>query len=216
MNISKQTILSIRESLLQWGQDNMRSYPWRHDRNPYRVLVSEFMLHRTQATQVIPVYNHFIKIFPDLEKFYHGKNDTIREILQSLGLSWRITGMIQALIEIYEHFEEVPNNYEYLISIKGIGPYIAGATVCFSTNLSLPLIDTNTVRVTGRLLGLDISGEARRRKAIQTAIANTVDPEHPRNYYYSMIDLAHTICKPHKPSCEVCPLRISCTFINSR
>ena len=76
----------------------------------------------------------------------------------------------------------------------------------FSKNEPVTLIDTNTVRVTGRVLGLDLSGEARRRKEVKEAIAEIVDPKNPRDFYYSMIDLAHNICTPSKPDCRNCPL----------
>jgi adenine-specific DNA glycosylase len=136
MNTLDKTNL-IRKKILSWGDENIHDLPWRENQTPYSVLVSEFMLHRTNSKQVVPIYNSFINAYPTLKTFSKEKNDR----------------------------------------------YI-----------------------------LDISGEARRRKEIQAAIANTMDPNYPRQYYYSLIDLAHTICKPHKPNCEVCPLQISCIF----
>jgi len=199
-------IKSFRRKVIRWGKKNTRSFPWRYQDNPYRILVSEFMLHRTQARQVEPVYNDFISRYPTLTSFCSSNKEEIAETLKSLGLTWRILGMITALNEILISFGDVPISYEKLITISGIGQYIAGATVCFSQNTAIPLVDTNTVRIVGRVLGLSLRGEARRRKVMVQAIGTLSDPTKPRDFYYAMIDIAHGICKPHDPNCKECPL----------
>ncbi|NOH14225.1 MAG: DNA-binding protein [Chloroflexi bacterium] len=199
--------------LLAWGEENTRAFPWRHSTDPYLVLVSEFMLHRTQVKQVTPVFEIFTRAFPDLRTLLKSDEKKIQKILSPLGLQWRIDGMIAALKEIQIRYDGVPTDYDQLIAVRGIGPYIAGATVCFTTNRPLPLIDTNTVRVTGRVQGLDLSGEARRRKEITLAIEEICDPDHPRDFYYAMIDLAHELCRPENPQCEDCPLlSVPCNY----
>mgnify|MGYP001055804247 CR=1 FL=1 len=215
MRVSKQ-ISDLRKHLLEWGNENTKSYPWRWVNDPYRILVSEFMLHRTQAKQVIPIYEQFIVVYPDLRSFSQADHNETRTMLSSLGLQWRIDGMIRALAEIWESYQEVPPDQEKLRSIDGIGQYIAGATICFSLNEPVTLIDTNTVRVVGRVFGLDLSGEARRRKSVVLAIKETCDPDNPCDYYYSMIDLAHQICKVRTPLCVTCPLLdLPCAYGNS-
>jgi len=191
-----------------------KNYPWRFVNDPYKVLVSEFMLHRTRADQVAPVYEAFIERYPDIEDFVQEREDAIFDQLKSLGLFWRINGLIRAVNQLYENYREIPLDYGILIEIEGIGPYIAGAVVCFAANKPLPLIDTNTVRVVGRVFGLDLRGEARRRKEIKNAIAATTPDENLRSYYYSVIDLAHEICHVKKPECSHCPLKKICEFVN--
>ena len=203
----------FRRGVLRWGKKNTRSFPWRYQDNPYKVLVSEFMLHRTQAHQVVPVFKDFIHKYPTLTSFCTADKKEISETLKSLGLTWRIKGMITALNELWISHNEVQANYEQLLSIRGIGQYIAGATVCFSQNLPVTLIDTNTVRIVGRVLGLSLIGEARRRKPMIQAISCLTDPESPRDFYYAMIDIAHTVCKSHDPICQECPLiSLPCKF----
>jgi A/G-specific adenine glycosylase len=107
----------------------------------------------------------------------------------------------------------IPLDLVKLQSVEGIGPYIAGATICFATNTPVTLIDTNSVRVVGRVWGLNLGGEARRRKSVVDMIAAACDPQDPRNYYYALIDLAHTVCYPKTPDCKVCPLlTLPCNF----
>lgn len=197
---------SLQQKLMEWGEINRDEYPWRYISDPYRILVSEFMLHRTQSKQAIPVYNRFTKEFPELIEIGTNEENTIREIMKPLGLTWRTEGMITALKELYEKYGHVPTNMEKLIAIKGTGQYIAGATRCFSTNQPVVLIDTNVVRVLGRIFGLKLQGEARRRKEIAEAIDRAMDRKNPRNFYYTLIDFAHQICTARKPHCDVCPL----------
>ncbi|MBI9047470.1 MAG: hypothetical protein JEZ06_23495 [Anaerolineaceae bacterium] len=211
--IDKNIISDFKNALQKWGKVSICQFPWRYHTDPYVILVSEFMLHRTQARQVVPVFQDFIHKYPDLETFVQSNPVEVRNDIRSLGLVWRSDGMINALTTIWNKFGQVPLEYGDLCSINGIGPYIAGATLCFSQNKPFTLIDTNVVRVVGRFFGLDLKGEARRRKSMICAINTVVDLNEPRNFYFAIIDLAHTICRPHKPSCESCPLQIlPCQF----
>lgn len=197
----------FQNDLLAWGKLNIRSFPWRYIDDPYQVLVSEFMLHRTQAVQVIPVYQKFIQRWPTLAGFVAEDPQEIITLLSPLGLHWRITGMIQALHALWAGYGQVPAGFQELVSVHTIGPYIAGAVLCFSSNQNFTLVDTNTVRVVGRVFGMDISGEARRKKTVISMISSVCPPSNPREFYYALIDLAHLVCHPKNPLCAQCPLR---------
>lgn len=207
--------LELRKRVLGWGRESTYVYPWRWINDPYRVLVSEFMLHRTQVKQVLEVYQQFIALCPTLEAFAKTDETLMRYSLSSLGLRWRVDAMLKALFYLWNYYGEVPIDQQKLMSVVGIGQYIASATVCFTQDKPLALIDTNTVRVIGRVFGLDLSGEARRRKSVLEAISSACDPEHPRDYYYAIIDLAHQICLPRAPRCIKCPLHdLPCKYSN--
>jgi len=206
-------IVIFRQLLLAWGKENFQPFPWRNIDDPYLVLLSEFLLHRTQARQVIPIYEKLAILYPDLASFCTADKDTVRQLLNPLGLGWRIDGLIDTFHEIYETSGRVPADYDTLISYRTIGPYIAGATVCFSSNKPVELVDVNIVRVTGRVFGLSLEGEARRRKPMIAAIEAACDPDSPRAYYYAVIDLAHKLCRPSTPLCQDCPLRqLPCAY----
>lgn len=190
----------------------IHNYPWRYLKDPYKILVSEFMLHRTQAKQVKPVFECFIEQYPTIDIFCKEDYEIIYSKLSSLGLFWRIEGMYKAISELNRTHGEIPVIFDTLIDVEGIGPYIAGAVVCFSKNKAISLVDTNTVRVVGRIFGLDLSGEARRRKAVKETIKYVTPRKDPRSYYYAIIDLAHDICHGNNPDCETCPLNKICDF----
>jgi A/G-specific adenine glycosylase len=211
--LSEEEILIFRSSLLDWGNTNIRSYPWRYSDNPYEVIVSEFMLHRTQTKQVVPIYEHFIERYPSLADYARADHLDAEKILKPLGLGWRIQGMMNALDYLWKEYGRVPIEYDQLVSVPTIGQYIAGAVICFTINRPLTLIDSNIVRVVGRVFDLDISGEARRKKSVIQAITAVVDPIQPRNFYYAIIDLAHSLCRPKNPVCMDCPLSgTTCMF----
>lgn len=206
-------IIELRKILKRWGKKNIRSYPWRYIEDPYKVLVSEFMLHRTQTKQVLPIYDEFISQFPSLNVYALSERSQKEDILLSLGLNWRIKNMLNALDELWILYSEIPVEYNTLMKIQGIGQYIAGATICFTQNQPIVIVDSNIVRVIGRIFGLDISGEARRKKEIINKIKETVDPKNPRDFYYAIIDLSHMLCQPRTPKCLDCPLsNLPCSY----
>lgn len=217
MGLDSQQVEGLRVALTTWGEDNIQPYSWRYRTDPYAIIVAEFMLHRTRAKQVESVFERFMFLYPSLDRAVIADRDALVEILRPLGLMWRIELMIEALHLMWEEYRGVPDDNELLLRIPGIGPYIASATICFSANRRVALVDTNTVRVTGRVFGLDISGEARRRKQVIQAIEEACDPGNPRDYYYSMIDLAHMLCHLKTPECNRCPLRgVPCYYADGR
>jgi len=206
MTINKKKIDRVRKVLHRWGKTHIRYYPWRYRDDPYAVLTAEFMLHRTQKRQVEQVYSEFMKAYPTLKVFKKADRNQVREMLSPLGLNWRIEGMLAVLDSLWDQYQAVPPEKEKLIRERNVGQYIAGATATFAKNEPHALIDTNTVRVVGRVFGINLEGEARRRKEMREAVEQVCDPENPRDFYYAMIDLAHQICLPRKPSCQKCPL----------
>lgn len=205
---------SFREVLLLWGQQNYRSFPWRQSNNPYHVLIAEVMLHRTQVLQVVPIYRKFIEQYPNINSVALASNDDLYNALYSLGLRWRIDLIHQMADELIRRFNgEIPQGKADLLSLPGVNEYIAGAVRCFTWNLPEPLIDTNTVRVTGRLFGLEIKDSSRRNHQFRGLISTLVDPIEPAAYNYALLDLAERVCmKKRQPKCSGCPVQKFCVY----
>ncbi len=204
----------FRRTLIAWGQKHFRSFPWRKTEDPYRVLMAEVMLHRTQASQVVPVYEHFIEIYPDSASLAWASSEDLHALLFPLGLRWRIDLIRTMAAEVADSFDgQVPKGKNELLSLPGVSDYIASAVRCFAWNLPEPLIDTNTVRVIGRLFGLEIKDSSRRNRRFRELITALVDPERPRAYNYALLDLAHLIChKRRAPECLRCPVQTHCVY----
>ncbi len=198
--------------LLRWGQENFRAFPWRLTRDPYKILLSEVMLHRTQAIQVVPVYENFVRQYPDLPALAKASKDDLHKALYSLGLRWRIDLIYQMVVELMSRFGgEVPSERTELLSLPGVSEYIAGAVRCFAWGFPEPLADTNTVRIVGRLFGLEIKDSSRRNALFLKLLAGLVDQHQPRSYNFALLDLADRVCKKKQPpDCNNCPLNQIC------
>ena len=207
-------VYPFREILIKWGSENFRSYPWRFTNIPYHILIAEVMLHRTQAPQVLPVYERFIDKYPDVISLVKSKREELHSILYSLGLRWRIDLIMDMALELLEKFDgRVPREKNDLLSLPGVSEYVASAVRCFAWTLPEPIIDTNTVRVTGRIYNLRIKNSSRRNALFRKLIKSMVDLDQPRAYNYAMLDLAALICtKARAPKCEVCPVLKFCVF----
>lgn len=194
-----------------WSAEHQRFFPWRTTDNPFHILIAEMMLRRTQARQVIPVYLQFIDRFPDAQTLAKAPPEEVVRLLFSLGLAWRVPAfqhMAQMLV--VEHNGQVPGHYETLLTLPGVGDYVASAVCSFAFGQPIPIIDTNTVRVAGRLFGVVTHAESRRRRPIRQLLSELLDERHPRAYNYSLLDLASLICTPAHPRCDCCPLVQEC------
>lgn len=170
------------------------------------------MLHRTQAPQVVPVYRRFIEQYPEVPVLAQATKEQLHQALYSLGLRWRIDLIYEMATELMARFNgKIPGEKTDLLSLPGVSEYIAGAVRCFAWNRPEPLIDTNTVRVVGRLFGLEIKDSSRRSRRFRELISALVDPEEPRVYNYALLDLADQMCmKKRLPGCGRCPVLLYC------
>lgn len=202
----------LGDLLLQWGQGNFRKFPWRLTKDPYKILMSEVMLHRTQAIQVVPVYKHFVRQYPDATSLAQASKVELQETLYSLGLRWRIDLIYQMADKLVKQFEgQIPVERVDLLSLPGVSDYIAGAVRCFAWNLPEPVADTNTIRVVGRLYGLPVKDSSRRSRVFQELLASLIHTNEPRRYNYALLDLADKVCKKKQPpDCLRCPLQKMC------
>jgi A/G-specific adenine glycosylase len=203
----------IRHKLRGWWLTNRRRFDWRETRDPYRILIAELMLHRTRAAQVLPVYRRFIQLYPSFRKASAARPDQIETMLAPLGLRWRST-LVQELITVIRTrmHGKVPQSREELQSLPGVSNYIAGAVLCFSRNEPELLLDTNIVRVVGRLTGTPVTDGSRRSGRFRDLLRPLIPEESPREFYFALIDLGALLCKPKNPECRICPLNVGCNY----
>lgn len=207
-------VMEFRTSLLHWGRENFRLFPWRQTNEPYNILMAEIMLHRTQASQVTRVYQQFIDAYPNVHLLASTNIQELHEKLYSLGLRWRVELIHKLAVTIIARFGgSIPVSREELLSLPGVSDYIASAFRCFAWNLPDAIIDTNTVRIVGRLFGLSIKDSSRRNKVFRNHLYNLLDINNPREYNYSLLDLGAKVCtKKVLPDCLNCPVRKHCTY----
>lgn len=207
-------VVTMQNALVLWGKRNFRTFPWRLTHDPYKVLISEIMLHRTQALQVVSVFDQFINAYPNISSLAQAKKEDLYRILYSLGLKWRADLLIEMIdIIISRYYGQIPTAKDDLLSLPGVSTYIASAVRCFAWNYPEPILDTNTVRIIGRLFGLEIKDSSRRNRQFQDLNALLLDKTEPRAYNFALLDLANKLClKKQPPKCMECPLLLECHY----
>lgn len=206
---------SVQQALLQWSRFNFRDFPWRHTHDPYRIMIAEFMLHRTRADQVVPVYHELIMKYPDVFSLSEADDNEIGAVTLHLGLHWRAAHFKKAAQFIVENYHGVfPTTEEQLLAIPGVGHYAAGAilTVCY--HKPYPVVDANIARFINRLYGLQLKGELRRKKEVTEIARCLFNLQDPGRFLFAVLDFTAAVCSSRRPSHEICPFKNTCKFYN--
>ena len=204
---------NLRSDLLKWWSLEKRHFPWRETRDPYKILIAETLLHRTRADQVVPLYERFLKQFPNVQSLAKSTPGELRELCHSAGLHWRWKLLHLLAVEVKTRFQgQIPDAFEYLTSLPGVSHYIASALRCFAFGYPEAILDTNTVRVAGRLLGLPITDSSRRSIRFRAVLQSLIDSEYPCEFNFALIDFAAIMCRAKSPCQGECPLQCYCHY----
>ena len=202
-------ILSFRQKLLAWYDENKRDLPWRRSKNPYYIWVSEIMLQQTRVDTVIPYYERFLDWFPTVESLANAPEERLLKAWEGLGYYSRVRNMQTAAQQIMNEFEgNFPSTYEGIASLKGIGPYTAGAISSIAFNLPQPAVDGNVMRVLARLFEVNHDiGNPSNRKIFQAMMEVLIDPDRPGDFNQALMDLGSDIEAPVNPRPEESPVK---------
>jgi len=212
--MEREKILSaLPERLLPWFSDHARDLPWRRDREPYHVWLSEIMLQQTRVEAVKGYYRRFLEALPDIPSLAAADMDRLTKLWEGLGYYSRVRSLQTAARQIMEcHGGAFPRTYADIRALKGIGDYTAGAigSICFE--LPTPAVDGNVLRVITRLTGDDrnISAETTKR-AIRAELAEVYPKNACGDFTQALMELGATVCLPNgAPDCAACPMAELC------
>lgn len=202
-------ISSFRQKLLAWYDENKRDLPWRRSKNPYHIWVSEIMLQQTRVDTVIPYYERFLDWFPTVESLANAAEERLLKAWEGLGYYSRVRNMQTAAQQIMSEYEgKFPSTYESISSLKGIGPYTAGAISSIAFNLPQPAVDGNVMRVLARLFEVNHDiGNPSNRKIFQAMMEVLIDPGRPGDFNQALMDLGSDIEAPVNPRPEESPVK---------
>jgi A/G-specific adenine glycosylase len=201
----------FRSRLLAWFAKNGRSLPWRRTRDPYRVLVSEFMLQQTQVSRVTEYYPRFIKRFSSIEALARARPRAVREAWDGLGYYARARNLHELARQVSSTGRQVPDDPAELVKLPGVGRYTAGAVACFAYEKPVATVDTNIRRVIRRVfLGEREKGKSEERIWQLAAALVPRDGKRAWAFNQGIMELGATVCVARKPKCPECPVVRDC------
>lgn len=202
----------FRKSLLSWYNDEKRDLPWRRTSNPYYIWISEVMLQQTRVDTVIPYYERFIKKYPTMTELTKADENELLKMWEGLGYYSRARNLQAGVREVVENYGgEVPTNRKEISTLKGVGPYTAGAILSIAFGIPEHAVDGNVMRVLSRLLLIEEDITVPKTKGIfENVIMDLIDQKDPSSFNQGLMELGATICTP-RPKCLLCPVRDFCS-----
>ena len=195
-HLSEDTVADFRQTLLAWYDECGRTHlPWRIDKEPYHIWVSEIMLQQTQVETVIPYYERFLSELPTVKDLAEADEEVLLKLWSGLGYYSRVRNMQKAARQVMADFDgQLPSTSQSLQSLAGIGPYTAAAIASISFNEVVPALDGNMFRVFARLLKIEADiAQPKSRKTFYDIILPIVDPERPGDFNQAVMDLGTSL-----------------------
>jgi A/G-specific adenine glycosylase len=200
--------------LLEWHhRENNRNLPWKSEKDPYKIWLSEIILQQTRAEQGRPYYLSFTESFPTVKDLAAAKDEDVFRLWQGLGYYNRCKNLLTTARyiskELNGHF---PDSYEAILQLKGVGPYTAAAIASFAYDLPYAVVDGNVYRVLSRYFGIETAYDSTEgKKQFQSLAQQLLDKSQSAAYNQAIMDLGATVCTPAVPVCQQCSLRKNCT-----
>ena len=193
----------FRRRLLRWFDREKRDLPWRGERDPYRILVSEIMLQQTRVAVVVERYRQFVTRFPTVVRLARAREQTVLAAWSGLGYYRRARALHAAAKQIAR--AGFPRTGDELRHLPGVGRYTAGAVASIAFGEPVPVVDGNVERVLTRLLGRALSNDR-----CWQAAGELLDRRRPGDFNQALMELGAVVCLPGKPLCAKCPLASLC------
>jgi len=203
----------LPELLLPWYEQHKRDLPWREDREPYHVWLSEIMLQQTRVEAVRGYYVRFLEALPTIEALANAPAEQLNKLWEGLGYYTRVRNLQKAAQQVMErHGGVFPPDHTAIRDLAGIGDYTAGAigSICFG--LPTPAVDGNVLRVCSRLTADDSPiDKPQTKKKLTEALAAIYPEGRCGDFTQALMELGATVCAPNgAPRCECCPLSAIC------
>lgn len=205
-------IKQFQDDLIGWFLEEKRDLPWRENRDPYRIWVSEIMLQQTKVDTVIPYFKRFMEQFPTASEFAAAEEETVLKAWEGLGYYSRVRNLHTAVKEVQEHYGGVvPDDPDEIAKLKGVGPYTRGAISSIAFGIPEPAVDGNVMRVLSRILLIEEDiAKPKTRKTFEAAVREIISHEDPSSFNQGLMELGALICTPKSPSCLLCPVQRHC------
>ncbi len=203
---------TFTKKLLTWFGKNHRPMPWKGEKNPYLIWLSEIILQQTRVAQGLPYFEKFKKAYPTITDLANAPEDEIFKLWEGLGYYSRARNLHFTAKDIRDNYGGVfPTAYEDILKLKGVGTYTAAAIASFAYDLPYAVLDGNVYRVLSRYLGIKEPIDTTAGKKTFTKLSQELlAKKQPADYNQAIMDFGATQCVPAKPNCKICPLAKAC------
>ena len=205
--------IKFRKLLLQWNkEENRRQMPWKGEKNPYKIWLSEIILQQTRVEQGFTYYQKFIDSFPEINDLANASDTKVYKMWEGLGYYSRCKNLLETARRIVNRNDgNFPKTYEEILQLKGVGGYTAAAIASFAYNLPYAVLDGNVFRVLSRFFGVSKAIDTTEGKKYFTKLANELlDKKQPGIYNQAIMDFGAMVCKPVAPLCLQCVFKKHC------
>lgn len=211
-DLDPEWISRIRHDLVEWYEDAKRDLPWRNDRDPYRILVSEMMLVQTTVAAVVPYFERFLRRFPTIAALAEADETEVLKQWEGLGYYRRARQLhAAARVVVTRHGGTIPDDADAVRALPGVGRYIAGAIRSFAFDQPAPILEANTQRVLARWLAWrDDLKATRSQTRLWDAATRLVPDQGAGSFNQAFMELGALVCTPREPMCLICPVALSC------
>ena len=202
----------FRASLFEWFGQNHRPMPWKGERDPYKIWLSEIILQQTRVEQGLPYYQRFVSKYPDVHTLADAPEDEVLKLWEGLGYYSRARNLHAAAQVISRKMAgKFPDTFESIRALKGVGDYTAAAIASFAFDLPHAVLDGNVYRVLARYFGIETPIDtATAKKEFALLSQQLLDPARPGDFNQALMDFGATHCTPQQPKCANCPLESHC------
>jgi A/G-specific adenine glycosylase len=210
--LSGPDLRAFRKNLLGWFGEFQRALPWRENKEPYRVWLSEIMLQQTRVAAVIPYYEKFLREFPTVRALAEAASDDVMRHWSGLGYYSRARNLQRAAQQIVaKHGGDFPSEETAVRELAGIGDYTSAAILSIAFEQPFAVLDGNVARVVARIFAMrgDLREQTRWR-ALQTHATELLVVQSPGDWNQAIMELGATICTPRSPQCLICPVGKFC------
>ena len=208
----KQELKQIVEPIVKWYQEQKKILPWKQDKEPYHIWISEIMLQQTRIEAVKKYYTRFMKELPTIQHLAKVSDEKLLKLWEGLGYYNRAKNLKKAAIQIEENYKgQMPTSYAELLNLSGIGEYTAGAIASISYQEKVPAVDGNVLRVVSRVLASkdDVLSPETKKRITKKLLE--IMPDESGDFNEGLMELGEKICIPNTiPLCEKCPIQQFC------
>jgi A/G-specific adenine glycosylase len=204
---------AFTRNLLKWHKEhNKRTMPWKGEKDPYKIWLSEIILQQTRVEQGLSYYIKFVEEFPTIQSLATANDELVYKLWEGLGYYSRCKNLLYSARIILNNLQgQFPTKYEEILKLKGVGPYTAAAIASFGYGLPYAVVDGNVFRVLSRYFGIDTPIDSAKGKEAFTSLAQLLlDKKDSAAYNQAIMDFGATVCRPKIPYCQQCILKPNC------